>query len=487
MNRSDKSLLAPPWLLLIIGVISLLTPMLFLTYQLRSPSDGARISKRPDAITSRGIRVHVLSEQTSLQEGDLVIAVQGINMNTWTAMLWLPGDELARWNEGETVQYRVQRGDRVLDVPVVLGSQPVAAILAENWGVLLFALVFQLVGVFILFQRPREPAAQALFLWGILSGHFYVWSSYLQVYDLVNSFGFWFYWIAASFLWLTHWPAALQLALTFPKPLPAVQHRPWLIWSGYPVSYLTYGLFLAFSRWQSASLLDWVGQWFRGDVLVGIVFFIPALLIIGRQYRLHQHGPDRQKIQWVVFSGIFSGSLAVFLYLVPEFLGLPSLGVNAMGVLLLPFPLAIAIAIWRYHLFDINLIINRTLVYGSLTATLTLLFIASITILQFLFTRLTGERSAVATIISTLLIAALFNPLRKRIQTDIDRRFYRQKYNAEQIVSEFGVRLREQVDLDEMCTHLLEVVERALQPEHVSLWLLSSKNKVDSSPPGDDG
>lgn len=487
MNRPAKSPLAPTWLLLIIGVISLLVPALFLAYHFHSPSDGARISKEPDAMTARGIEVHVLSEQSSLQEGDLVIAVQGIDVNEWAEALWAPAGERVRWAVGETIQYRVQRGDQTMDIPVVLGAQPVRAILSENWGLLLFALVFQLVGVFILIQKPREPAAQALFLWGILSGHFYIWSSYLQIYDLVNRVGFWFYWINASFLWLSHWPAALHLALTFPQPLPAVQRRPWLVWAGYPAAYLFYGLFLAFFRLQSPSPLDWIGQWYRGDILVGILFFTPAMLLIGRQYRLHRHGPDRQKIKWVIFSGIFSGSLTLILYLLPELLGLPSLGVNAIGVLLLPFPLSIAVAIWRYHLFDINLIINRTLVYGSLTATLTLLFIASITILQFLFTRLTGERSAVATIISTLLIAALFNPLRKRIQTDIDRRFYRQKYNAEQIVAEFGVRLREQVDLDEIGTHLLEVVERALQPDHVSLWLLPSKNKADSNPPGDDG
>ena len=89
-----------------------------------------------------------------------------------------------------------------------------------------------------------------------------------------------------------------------------------------------------------------------------------------------------------------------------------------------------------------------------------------------LFTAVSGQQSSLATVPSTLLIAALFNPLRHRIQNDIDRRFFRQKYNAEQIVGSFGGRLREQVDLDEMATHLLSVVEQALQPDHASLWII---------------
>jgi hypothetical protein len=466
-----KSFIGPPRLMLVIGVICLVLPALVWTYKLRSPSDGARMSKLPGATTSLGISIDVLSQDSSLQNGDLVVGVQDVPMAGWVEALWHPQSWSARWTHGETVQYRVVRQGQPVDVPVLLGSQPVSAILTENWSVLLFTIVFQLIAIFIILQKPGDPAAQALFIWGMTTSHFYIWSFFLQIYDIVNGYGFWLYSLSSSFLWLLTWPAALHLALTFPTPLPLVQRRPWLVWLVYPLSYATFILYLAVSRWMIPSTLEWIGLWNRGDTLVAILMFVPAVAVMVWQYRLHRSGPDRRKIQWVVYSGLFSGSLVMIFYLIPEFLGLPGLGVNAVGIMMLPFPVAIAIAIWRYQLFDINLIIHRTLVYGALTLTLAVVFLSSVTLLQIIFSAVTGQRSAVATVISTLLIAALFSPLRHRIQHDIDRRFFRQKYNAEQAIERFAAAARSETDIDRLSAELLAVVAETMQPESVSLWL----------------
>jgi hypothetical protein len=141
----------------------------------------------------------------------------------------------------------------------------------------------------------------------------------------------------------------------------------------------------------------------------------------------------------------------------------------ALSFLLIP--LSIGVAVLRSHLFDIDVLINRTLVYGSLTATLVALYFGGIVVLQRLFVALTGEKSTLAVVASTLVIAALFTPLRRRIQSFIDRRFYRSKYDARKTLEAFSAQLRDETDLNALSDDLVGVVRETMQPAHVSLWL----------------
>ncbi|HRX03414.1 MAG TPA: hypothetical protein P5148_09735, partial [Anaerolineae bacterium] len=144
---------------------------------------------------------------------------------------------------------------------------------------------------------------------------------------------------------------------------------------------------------------------------------------------------------------------------------------TAMRHLFLLVPVAFALSILRYGLYDIDLVIRRTLQYGVLTLLLALVFFGAVTLLTSLLAAVTGQQSALALVIATLLIAALFNPLRRRIQNGIDRRFFRRKYDAQQVLARFAMTARNETDLDALTSELVRVVQETMEPATVSIWL----------------
>jgi len=134
-------------------------------------------------------------------------------------------------------------------------------------------------------------------------------------------------------------------------------------------------------------------------------------------------------------------------------------------------PVAIGFAVLKYRLYDIDVVINRALVYGSLSVSLAAVYWGTIVLLQEIFRALSGQESTLAVVASTLAIAALFGPLKRRIQSFIDRRFYRSKYDARKTLAAFSAKLRDETDLDAFRNDLVGVVRDTMQPEHVSLWL----------------
>jgi hypothetical protein len=206
-------------------------------------------------------------------------------------------------------------------------------------------------------------------------------------------------------------------------------------------------------------------------VLVSWLFAVAAMITRMDQAR----GAERQQLKWFVYTVtlLVVGFLAALLGFGQHSVAW-NLGIAAFNFL----PIAAGIAILRYRLYDIDVVINRTLVYGTLTAALALVYVASIVLFQGLFRALTGGTSQLAVVASTLAIAALFVPLRRRVQAFIDRRFYRRKYDIATTLQAFNVRLRNEVDLDSVADDLVEVVEETMQPAHVSLWLRPPDTKV---------
>jgi hypothetical protein len=230
---------------------------------------------------------------------------------------------------------------------------------------------------------------------------------------------------------------------------------------------------------------------FGASIVLGLtlqaVSILAALLSLIVRLR-RARGDERQQIKWFLYAAVpltACGSLitvhsiivtftTTFLFH-PVYLLSSWTAFNAVDYLtlvaLLVVPVFTYIAILKYHLYDIDIVINRALVYGSLTATLIALYFVGIVVLQRVFVALTGQQSTLAVVASTLLIAALFTPLRRRIQSFIDRRFYRRKYDARKTLEAFSAKLRDETDLDALSDDLVGVVGETMQPAHVSLWL----------------
>jgi hypothetical protein len=198
-----------------------------------------------------------------------------------------------------------------------------------------------------------------------------------------------------------------------------------------------------------------------------------ALAVAGLAVGLRRsRGVERQQLKWFTFSSALVGAGFTSAILLPGGLAADLaflVGLTALALL----PIAAGVAILRHGLYDIDVLINRTLVYGSLTGSLALVYFGGVTATQAIFQRVTGQERLpqVVIVASTLVIAALFNPVRRRIQMFIDTRFYRRKYDAAKTLESFSARLRDETDLEALSDDMIEVVRETIQPEYLSLWL----------------
>jgi hypothetical protein len=250
----------------------------------------------------------------------------------------------------------------------------------------------------------------------------------------------------------------------------------------------------------SAALFG-LGAFYPGTLLnisnwPSLLFLLVPLVVFGSlvyaqvyRYRRVSTPVERQQTKWIVFGAtvallgflLLGVLLSAFLRL---FIPLQSLGllptvivITSIYLLLLLIPLSIAIAILRYRLWDVDVLINKTLVYGLLTGTLAAIYAGCVVGLQALLRGLFHQTSDVSIVVSTLFIAALFQPLRKRIQAIIDRRFFRRKYDAAKIIAAFNATLCNEVDLNTLSEKLIAVVQETMEPAHVSLWLRGTEQE----------
>ncbi len=343
------------------------------------------------------------------------------------------------------------------------------------------------VGAIVASRRPENPVGWLLCLSGVVVGTSSFTSQY-AIYTLLARPGSLPAGEASA--WVAAWMLPIMIGLEvsyillFPTGrLPGRRWR-WLAWL--TVVFVLVGMLtFAFSPGAYQGSLGPIKNplGIDGfDIFCQAVLYTMAPLLFGTAalsvyVRLRQaRGVERQQIKWFAY--------AAAIYAVSIVLNVINVAIDAplwfergstaiFTVAGTTIPISIGIAILSYRLYEIDTLINRTLVYGSLTVTLVALYFGGIVLLQRVFDLLTGagEKFTLAVLASTLVIAALFNPLRRRVQGFVDRRFYRYKYDAAKTLEAFGSRLRDETDLEALSNDLVGVVRGTMQPEHVTLWL----------------
>src|SRR5215211_5035534 len=342
-------------------------------------------------------------------------------------------------------------------------------------------LTFSVVGAIIASRQPRNAIGWIFCGVGLVMGLNSLAGGYAE-YRLSGGYGPWSLvetaaWFASwSWTILVYLPTTFLLLLFPDGRLPSSRWRP-VAWCavlgliGFLAGYtLNPGPLEDFPQIVNpygvdSPVLEAVGV--AGVILAAASMVASAASLIGRTRRAGR--AQRQQIKWLAYGGtllvgaVFASSVI--------FIWSPNVGIAVVIVSLLGVPIFTGIAIVRHRLYDIDLIINRTLVYGSLTAMLVALYLGGVVGLQQLLSPLVGDSNGLATVASTLAIAALFNPLRRRVQAFVDRRFYRRKYDAAKTLEAFNSRLRNETDLDALSNDLVGVASATMQPAHVSLWL----------------
>jgi hypothetical protein len=357
----------------------------------------------------------------------------------------------------------------------------------EYWQVdTLVPVSFSIIGAIIASRLPANPlgwlfcAAACLAAVDHFSAEYALYALLAQPTSLPA--GEALAWLA-SWAWILYAGCIALSLLLFPNGRPPSSRWRWLAWLSVFLT-IAGAVWVAFSPGVIGNLgsirnplgIEGLPSGFKPvqTIMLALLFVAALSTLVVRLRRAR--GIERQQLKWPAFTVVVvAGSSFLSDTAISEAIGLRWLewaGYVIFIPALIGFPISIGIAIVRYRLYEIDLIINRSLVYGALSATLALIYFGGVATTQAIFRALTGqqEQPQLAIVISTLLIAALFNPLRRRIQRFIDRRFYRRKYDARKTLEAFSAKLRDETDLDALSDDLVGVVKETMQPSRISLW-----------------
>lgn len=467
------------------------TSLVYLGWQILAPGDGSLIQFDQAPTASAGLLVAPLTPTNSkLRTGDVLLAIEDRPMGEILRRLRVFSGLPSRFEKRDVLRYRVWRDSQISEVTVQLERTPIGALLSRNWSSYTFLFYLELIGILVFLRRPQLSIARSFFLLStavFTTGLIFFLG--LRTSDLLTPVIFWLWIWGSVIVYGLTMSGLLHFALVFPERKWGFPTKVWhwaLIYGGVWALYLSTGVFGLMRIDQATARFTYL---MRNTFWMTLVYFSASLVVMMLRYRQSANPKELRQLRWLVWGAMMANIPWLGLEIFIAATGAPqNTGNQLIGLLWCAIPTTFAISILRERLFDIDTLINRTLVYSLLTITLAVIYFGSVLVLQSAFQLFTGQESQLAVVFSTLGIAALFNPLRRRVQSFIDRRFYRRKYDAEKLLASFARTARDKVELDDLSAALLAVVHASVLPEHAALWIRPIREKHSTSEviyPGD--
>jgi signal transduction histidine kinase len=439
------------------------------------PADGA--TGDSESFTADGYRVKWLLEERpgGLRVGDLIVSAGGHTFEEW-----LNGARQdPPWCSGCSIDYVVERnGERLPPLSIRLAPTSLQSLLSR-WGPqLLCALGLALIGSYVFWRRPADPAARLLMLF-CLAAAIQLWGDGFNFqYAILPWHGaFWLQFGEEYATFILIYAAALHFALVFPAPHPLLARFP------LPVLLAVYALQPLIIVALIALSPNWSSVLIRTNRVSFVVALVQAALAVAvaiRSVRVARDPVSRAQIRWILWGSGVALAVAIPFYIIPSIVtGAPLIPHPAAMLFTVLIPVIFAIAILRLHLFDIGVIINRTLVYGALTALLAGIYLLLVRLLTLLVEAVLQRRDdTLVVFLSTLAIALAFFPLRQQLQRLIDRLLYREKLDFRKIFLSFSQELRTIIDLPDLLGVLVTRVTDLLYVAHGAVLLLAEDGTV---------
>jgi len=456
------------WAVVSVALLVLALGVALFWLRVTTPSDGARLKFEEWPWRRDGLVVTPLDDQPGgLQRDDVVVAVDARSLEAWAQGLFTLGAPHPRWRLGQMVVYTVMRHGWTVDVPIALRPYPLGALLAQIWGTLLGLGIFLVIAAFIFVKRPADRAARTLLVCvtGVFSLN--LWVSTFQISDLVGGAGFWLGKATNLAAFMALCVAGMRFWLGLPQPqalLGRFRRIAPLLYLVPPTSYAIIVL-----RPGAAGALDIVGRMDQALLVLGFAYLTSTVLAVIAGYRATREVISRQRIRWIAVAamvfggfGIVAGPLWIIL------LGHMLIDRNLLAFFFLTIPFSFAVAILRHQLFDIEVIVNRTLVYGTLTAIVVGAYVLVVGALSVL---LETQGNLIVALLATGLVASLFQPLRERLQRGVNRLMYGERDDPYRVLAGLGQRLEATLAPDTVLPTIVATIKDALKLPYVGIAL----------------